>query len=190
MRKIIIKNRITKIKLSKLLSFVYVLTSFIPMKFLGLRLKEWLSRQRGGYTELSRKMSKYRKPRKNSSNEEYNLVPLFKDGHNVTIYTLTGLMKETGLPIDFFVEFEPGELPATPLTGGVSGSNNVVNSNISNDLTIKVDHLLEVIKLKDNAISDKERIITMKDSEIENWKKRYDDLIKIMQRDNPDKTRT
>ena len=98
-------------------------------------------------------------------------------------------MRETGMSIDFFVDFEPGELPPYR-RDGVSGSNNIINSSVSNDLTIKVDHLNEVIRLKDELIADKERIITLKDAEIEQWKKRYDDLIKIAQFGESDKNRT
>lgn len=150
------------------------------MKYVGSRLQALLKTERGSYTELAAKMLKYRKPRQNGSKDEYNLVPLFKDGHNVTLYTLTGLMRETGMSIDFFVDFEPGELPAAR-RDGISGSNNIINSSITNDLTLKVDHLNEVIRLKDELIADKERIITLKDAEIEQWKKRYDDLIRLTQ---------
>lgn len=148
------------------------------MRYIGSRLQALLKSERGGYTELAAKMLKYRKPRKNASRDEYNLVPLFEDGHNVTLNTLTGLMKETGRSIDFFVDFEPGEFPVAR-DGGINGSNNVINSSIANDLTMKVDHLNEIIRLKDTLIADKERIITLKDAEIEQWKKRYDDLIKL-----------
>lgn len=150
------------------------------MKYIGSRLQALLKSERGGYTDLAVKMLKYRKPRKNASRDEYNLVPLFEDGHNVTLSTLTGLMRETGMSIEFFVDFEPGELPSYR-RDGVSGSNNIINSSVNNDLTVKVDHLNEVIRLKDELIADKERIITLKDAEIEQWKKRYDDLIKLSQ---------
>lgn len=150
------------------------------MRYIGSRLQKLLKSERGSYTELASKMLKYRKPRKNASKDEYNLVPLFEDGHNVTLSTLTGLMHETGMPIDFFVDFDPGELPAHR-QDGISGSNNIINSSITNDLTIKVDHLNEIIRLKDEMLSDKERIINLKDAEIEQWKKRYDDLIKLSQ---------
>ena len=159
------------------------------MRYVGSRLQALLKSERGSYTELATKMLKYRKPRKNASKDEYNLVPLFEDGHNVTLSTLTGLMRETGMPIDFFVDFEPGELPPYR-RDGVSGSNNIINSSVSNDLTIKVDHLNEVIRLKDELIADKERIITLKDAEIEQWKKRYDDLIKLAQFGESDKNGT
>lgn len=148
------------------------------MRYVGSRLQKLLKSERGSYTELATKMLKYRKPRKNASKDEYNLVPLFEDGHNVTLSTLTGLMRETGKSIDFFVDFEPGELPQHRHEG-VNGSNNIINSSVNNDLTMKVDHLYEVIRLKDELIADKERIITLKDADIEQWKKRYDDLIKL-----------
>jgi hypothetical protein len=150
------------------------------MRYVGSRLQKLLKSERGSYTELATKMLKYRKPRKNASKDEYNLVPLFEDGHNVTLSTLTGLMRETGKSIDFFVDFEPGELPQHRHEG-VNGSNNIINSSVNNDLTMKVDHLYEVIRLKDELIADKERIITLKDADIEQWKKRYDDLIKLTQ---------
>lgn len=159
------------------------------MKYVGSRLQALLKSERGGYTELAAKMLKYRKPRQNGSKDEYNLGPFFKDGHNVTLYTLTALMRETGMPIDFFVDFEPGELPSAR-RDGISGSNNIINSSVTNDLTMKVDHLNEVIRLKDELIIDKERIITLKDAEIEQWKKRYDDLIKIAQFGESDKNGT
>jgi len=159
------------------------------MKYIGSRLQALLKSERGSYTELASKMLKYRKPRKNAGKDEYNLVPLFEDGHNVTLSTLTGLMRETGKSIDFFADFEPGELP-TRAYDGVSGSNNIINSTISNDLTAKVDHLSEIIRLKDELLADKERIIAMKDAEIEQWKKRCDDLIKMAQFGESDKNRT
>lgn len=159
------------------------------MKYVGSRLRKLLKSERGSYTDLASKMLKYRKPRKNASKDEYNLVPLFEDGHNVTLSTLTGLMRETGMPIDFFVDFEPGELPQQK-PEGVSGSNNIINSSVNNDLTMKVDHLYEIIRLKDELIADKERIITLKDAEIGQWKKRHDDLIKIAQFGDSDINRT
>ncbi|MGP1465248.1 MAG: hypothetical protein ACTTKJ_06495 [Prevotella koreensis] len=143
---------------------------------MGSRLQAFLKQERGSYTVLAKKMLKYRKPRKNGGKDEYNLVPLFEDGHNVTLSTLTGLMQETGMSLDFFVDFEQGECPLLPQSG-TSGNNNIINSSVSNDLTVTVEHLHEVIRLKDELIADKERIITLKDAEIEQWKKRYDDLL-------------
>lgn len=150
------------------------------MRYVGSRLKEYLNAKRGRYTELAQGMTKHKSPRRNSGKNEYNLHPFFEDGHDLTLSKLTALMRETGMSIDFFVDFEPGELP-TYRRDGVSGSNNITNSSVSNDLTIKVDHLNEVIRLKDELIADKERIITLKDAEIEQWKKRFDDLIKLSQ---------
>lgn len=148
------------------------------MKYMGSRLQAFLKQERGSYTVLAKKMLKYRKPRKNGGKDEYNLVPLFEDGHNVTLSTLTGLMQETGMSLDFFVDFEQGECPLLPQSG-TSGNNNIINSSVSNDLTVTVEHLHEVIRLKDELIADKERIITLKDAEIEQWKKRYDDLLHL-----------
>ena len=155
---------------------------------MGSRLQALLKKERGSYTTLAQRMQKYRKPRKNGSKDEYNLVPLFDDGHNVTLNTLTGLMRETGLPIDFFVDFEPGELTSCR-RDGIRGSN-VINSPVANDLTVTVKHLNEVVRLKNELIADKERIISLKDSEIEQWKKRYDELFSKVHFGNSDKNGT
>lgn len=150
------------------------------MRYIGSRLKEYLNAKRGRYTELAQGMMKYRSPRKNSGKNEYNLDPFFDDDHNISLKLLNGLMRETGKPIDFFVDFEPGEINENRSDRTI-GNNNIINSSISNDLTLKVDHLNEVIRLKNELIADKERIITLKDAEIEQWKKRYDDLITLSQ---------
>lgn len=150
------------------------------MKYNGTRLKDYIQGRRGAYTELARAMTKYSKPRRNGGAEEYNLAPFFRIGHNITLDVLTGFMKETGKTIDFFVDFEPGELPPAQHES-VTGNSNIINSSISNDLTMKVDHLHEIIRLKDDLIADKERIIALKDAEIEQWKKRLDDTIKLAQ---------
>ena len=166
------------------------------MKYIGSRLSKYLKGRRGAYTDLSRAMVKYRKPRENSGRDEYNLAPFFRDGHNITLDLLTGLIRETGQPIDFFVDFEPGELPPGR-SDGVSGNNNIINSHVTTDLTTKVDHLNEIIRLKDELISDKERIITLKDAEIEKkdaeieqWKKRYDNLAGLAQFGDSDNNQT
>ncbi len=147
------------------------------MKYTGKRFQSYLDKHPGSYTELANAMRKYKKARKNGGNGEYSLSPFLRDGHNITVNTLSALMRETGMSIDFFIDFEPGELPGYR-DNSVQGSRNVVNSTITNDLTMKVDHLTEVINLKNQMLSDKDRIIAMKDSEIEQWKKRFDDLIK------------
>ena len=155
------------------------------MKYVGTRLRQYLSQTRGGYKDLASKMLKYRKPRKNASPDKYNLAPLFSDGHNITIDTLSALMRETGLPIDFFIDFEAGEMPIKKYDG-INGNNNVINSSISNDLTLMVDHLNEVIRLKNELINDKERIINLKDAEIDQWKKRHDNR-KLLAKSNEKK---
>ena len=160
------------------------------MRYIGTRLKEYLKSERGGYTDLAERMQKYRKPRTNGGNAEYSLAPFLRDGHNITIASLTALMKETGFPLDFFVDFEPSELPRSEQPQGIIGSNNIVNSSLSNDLTLRLDHLNEVLRMKDEMLTDKERIIALKDSEIAQWKKRYDDLIRLTQCEDSDKNRT
>ena len=141
------------------------------MRYVGSRLKALLNQERGRYMELAKAMCKYRRPRKNESKKEYNLIPLLGDGHNVTLSTLTGLMKETGKSIEFFVDFEPGELLQSHHE---IGNHNIINSAVSNDLTATMEHLHEIIRLKDALLADKERIIAAKDSEIEHWRRRFD----------------
>ena len=136
------------------------------MRYIGSRLKEYLKSERGSYTDLAERMQKYRKPRSNGGNAEYSLAPFFRDGHNITISSLTALMKETGMPLDFFVDFEAGEQPRNEQPQGIIGSHNIVNSSLTNDLTMRLDHMNEVIRLKDEMLTDKERIIALKDSEI------------------------
>ncbi len=145
------------------------------MIYNGTRLKQYLREHRGAYTELSHALAKYRRPRKNGGGEDYNLAPFFRYGHNITLSILTGLMKETGMPIDFFVDFEPGEV-AQQKSDSVNGNNNIINSTVNNDLTQKIDHLGEIVALKDELIAAKEHIISMKDAELAEWKKRYEDL--------------
>ena len=77
------------------------------MKYTGLRLASYLSEERGRYARLADAMAKYRGDRKNASDKKYNLAPLLHDGHNITIKILDGLMKETGKPLDFFIDFGP-----------------------------------------------------------------------------------
>ena len=155
------------------------------MKYIGTRLKKLLKSKRGSYSELATAILAYRKPRKNASKKEYNLLPLLEDGHNVTLYTLTGLMRHTGKPLDFFVDFEPGELPE-PYRNGVNGNNNIVNSSINSSQNIIIEHLNEVIRLKNQIITDKERLIASKNIEIEHYKS----LIKEHHFEDSDKTRT
>ena len=143
---------------------------------MGSRLQALLKSERGKYKDLAARMLEYRKPRKNGGNKEYNLLPLYKDGHNITLHTLTGLIRLTGMPLEFFVDFENGELSSSQ---SFTGSNNIINSSIStSNMENEISHLREVISLKDQMLADKERIIEMKSSEIEQWKNRYDNLVK------------
>lgn len=93
--------------------------------------------------------------------------------------------------MEFFVEFEPSEL-ASSSTGGdsVNGSHNIINSSVSNDQANRIEYLLEMLKMKDAIINEKERVITLKEAEIELWKKRLDDAIKLAEFGDSDKNRT
>lgn len=152
------------------------------MEYKGSRLKKFIGERSGAYTELEKKMRKYRKARKNSSNAEYNLRPLYKDGHNITISMLSALMRETGKTLDFFIDFEPNELPATLRSDNVSGNNNVINSSISNDSSLRIEYLNNTIRLKDQIIDEKERNIVQKDSEIVALRKQNDKLITMLEK--------
>ena len=152
------------------------------MEYKGSRLKKFVGERSGAYTELEKKMRKYRKARKNSSDAEYNLRPLYKDGHNITISVLTALMRETGKPLDFFIDFEPNEIPNTLRSDNVSGNHNVINSNISNDSSLRIEYLTNTIKLKDQLIDEKERNIIQKDSEIAALRKQNNKLIEMLEK--------
>ncbi len=125
------------------------------MKYTGLRLARYLSEERGRYAKLADAMVKYRGDRKNASDKKYNLAPLLHDGHNITIKILDGLMKETGMPIEFFIDFENEEERAKR----------------KQDQAAVISHLREIIGLKDELLQDKERIIASMSSEIEQLKK-------------------
>ena len=152
------------------------------MEYKGSRLKKFVGERSGAYTELEKKMRKYRKARKNSSDAEYNLRPLYKDGHNITISVLTALMRETGKSLDFFIDFEPNEIPNTLRSDNVSGNHNVINSNISNDSSLRIEYLTNTIKLKDQLIDEKERNIIQKDSEIAALRKQNNKLIEMLEK--------
>ncbi len=153
------------------------------MKYRGTRLYKLVQSGRGGYTDLAEKMKKYRKVRKNSSDKPYRIESLYQDGHNITLSTLTALMKETGKPIDFFIDFEPWELSAEH--AGLL-RNNMFDNFASDEETERVNHLNEIIHLKNELLKEKERVISMKDAEIEQWKKRIDDLLLIAHGQNSD----
>lgn len=98
---------------------------------------------------------------------------------NITIGKLSDIMAATKKPIEFFVDFEEGEHQES---GRVSGTGNVVNSTVvQGDAT--VNHLREVIRLKDEIISEKERIINIKDERIASINKKYDDVLALINSD-------
>ena len=153
------------------------------MKYRGTRLYKLVQSGRGSYTDLAEKMAKYRKVRKNSSDKPYRIESLYQDDHNITLSTLTALIKETGKPVDFFVDFEPWELSSK---ASVSLHDNIANKYATDEETERVNHLNEIIHLKDELLKEKERVISMKDTEIEQLKKRVDDLLLIAQGQNSD----
>ena len=103
----------------------------------------------------------------------------YVDGRNIQINKLTALLKATGKSLDFFVEFDEGEMPKAPVVGHSLGNNNIINSMVKNDLTSEITHLHEVIKLKDQLLNEKDQVINLRTNEVELWKKKYDDLIHL-----------
>lgn len=100
-------------------------------------------------------------------------------GINITIKKLSEIMHACQKPIDFFIDFEEGERSTD---GHVSGTGNVVNSTIVSN-NEKITHMQEVLKLKEDIINEKERVILMKDAQIELQNKRYDELIALIKSD-------
>ncbi len=139
------------------------------MIYKGSRLQALVTKNRGYHAELSAKLA----ARNNA--KSYNLTLLYKDGRNLQLSTLTDLLQATGLPVDYFIDFEPSELPTRPINNAsgnrsnVHGSNNIVNSLVASDLTMKIEHLNEVIALKDQLIESKEALIQM-------WQNKYNEL--------------
>lgn len=149
------------------------------MKYKGSKLKMYVKQHRGAYTDICTAIL---------GGKKKGLDQYYHDDHNISIEKLSALMAATGLPIDFFCEFAPGELPQTA-SSGVTGNNNIVNSMVGSDLAQKVEHLNEVIHLKDQLLAEKDTVIAMKDSQLELWKKRYDDALHLA-KFNSDETRT
>ncbi len=148
------------------------------MRYLGSRLKKMLNAKSGAYTELEKAMRKYRTARKNGKKDgSFNLNPYLEDDHNITIRSLSALMKESGLPLDFFVELEEGEKLSSSNPNGVNGNGNIVNSSVNNDLVPQVHFLQEKISLQEQLLAEKERNINQKDAEIANLKKINDRLM-------------
>ena len=139
------------------------------MKYKGSRFKEWVRSNRGAYTEVCLAMLGGRKK---------GLDNYYQDDKNISINKLTDLLRATHLPLDYFVEFEDGELMCRNQQPSI-GNHNVINSMVVPDLTEKVEHLNEVISLKDQLILEKEKQIALKDQEIQLWKKRLDDALKL-----------
>ena len=119
------------------------------MRYNPANLRDDLKSGRGNYTDLAARMSKYRKVRANPSKKEYNLAPFFKDNHNITIFYLSALMHETGMPITYFIDFEPEELP---------------------NETELIASLKEIVRMKDEMLADKDKLITIYENEINNLK--------------------
>lgn len=151
------------------------------MRYLGSHLKSLLNEKSGAYTELEKGMRKYRTARKNGRKDgSFNLNPYLEDDHNITIRTLSALMKETGMPLDFFIEMDEGEKLTSPRSSSVSGNGNIVNSSINNDLVPQVHFLQEKIGLQQQLLEEKERNIIQKDNEIVSLRKINDRLIESL----------
>lgn len=136
------------------------------MRYKGSRLHDEVKSDRGFYTRLCLAILGKKK----------GLENYYIDDKDIHLSKLSAILKATGKPITYYVDFEEGELP---VGGGIAtGNNNIVNSVVNGDLPIRLQHLEEVLSLKDKAIRDKEEIIALKDNEISLWKQRYDDMAK------------
>jgi len=140
------------------------------MRYLGSKLKEFVRTHRGAYTDICVAML---------GGKKKGLDNYYVDGRNIQINKLTALLKATGKSLDFFVEFDEGEMPKASVVGHSLGNNNIINSMVKNDLTSEITHLHEVIKLKDQLLNEKDQVINLRTNEVELWKKKYDDLINL-----------
>lgn len=134
------------------------------MRYKGSRLHDDVKGDRGLYTRLSLAVCGKKK----------GLDAFYGDDLDIHIRKLTDILRATGKPITYFVDFEEGELPYGSYIG--TGNGNIVNSVVNGDISIRLQHLEEVIALKDETIADKESIIALKDNEVALWKQRYEDL--------------
>ena len=128
------------------------------MKYKGSKLKEYVQTHRGMYTKICKEMFKGRK----------GLDGYYRDGKNIQIDKLTGIMKATGLPIGFFVEFEENEvsgyMPVQPPTPAAT------------ELEDRLRHMEEVVVLLNKLVAEKDSVIAAKDSELKLWEARCADL--------------
>lgn len=148
------------------------------MRYKGSRLHDDVKSDRGLYTRLSLAVLGKKK----------GLENYYFDDKDIHLSKLSAIVRATGKPLTYYVDFDEWELPM----GGVSGigSNNIVNSVVNGDLSIRVQHLEELLSMKDQAICDKESIIALKDNEISLWKQRYEDLAKYASIGGSDKSGT
>lgn len=136
------------------------------MRYKGSRLHDDVKSDRGLYTRLSLAIVGKKK----------GLENYYVDDKDIHLSKLSEILRATGRPVTYFVEFDDGELPYGSYIG--AGNNNIVNSVVNGDLAIRLQHMEEVAALKDKTIEDKESIIALKDNEIAMWKQRYEDLAK------------
>ena len=149
------------------------------MKYKGTRLRNDVRSERGLYTRVCLAIL---------GGKKKGLENYYHDDKDIHLSKLSALLRATGKPITYYVDFEEGELPLGSYIG--SGNNNIVNSVVQGDVALRLQHLEEVVALKDRAIQDKESIIALKDTEINIWKQRYEDLARHSVVNDSDNTGT
>lgn len=139
------------------------------MEYLGSKLKRFVQDHRGMYTQICETML---------GGKKKGLDNYYQDGRNIRIDSLTRLLKATGMPLEYFVRFEPGELQSV---SGCVGDNNInINNSQVGDLNQKLEHVNEVLALKDQIIDGQAHEIAL-------MRKRCDELehqIKIISDNN------
>ncbi|MBR6592378.1 MAG: hypothetical protein IKK81_07165 [Prevotella sp.] len=141
------------------------------MRYTGERLRSLLNGNSGLRKQVYASL--------NTGGKKKGIEYFYGNDLNITLKKLSAIMHATKKPIEFFVDFEDGE---RIMDGRVSGTGNVVNSTIVNN-DDEVNHMKEILKLKEELLNEKERIIALKDGQIEYQNKRYDELLALIKSD-------
>ncbi|MCH3994127.1 MAG: hypothetical protein LKE54_03580 [Prevotella sp.] len=145
----------------------------------GSRLHDLCLAQRGLSTQLSLALFGKKK----------GIDRYYHDGINITIDMLEKIAMNTGKSVDYFLEYKHTS-DGLKESSSVNGNNNIVNSPMANEAMAKIDHLNEVIKLKDDLIVRDKQLIETKDVVIKSLRDTINDYIKLLQASHSDNTRT
>lgn len=144
----------------------------------GSRLQALCKKQRGLSTELSLKLFGKRK----------GIDRYYKDGLNLTIDILEKIAEATGFSVEYFLDYNRPTV--TTLPSSITGDHNIINSPMANEAMSRIDHLNDVIKLKDEIIEQNKKLIESKDDMIKSLKAQINDDIELMKSLSSDSTRT